>query len=159
VVVTVSNPPQTKSEFVEVFLDVVMLTRAAGQRFVRLTQEAVAMRGVFTVALSGASTPKSLYTLMGTDQNPRVSIPWSKIHFFFGDERHVPPDTTESNFRMAHEAWFQHLPPHAPNVHRIHAEQSNAASAASEYEDDLTEFFQGHRVESNHETYAFTPPQ
>jgi 6-phosphogluconolactonase len=145
-VVMVSNPLQTKNEFVEVFPDVASLTRAAAQRFVRLAQEAVAMRGVFTVALSGGSTPKSLYTLMAADQNLRISIPWSKIHFFFGDERHVPPDNTESNFRMANEALFQRLPPDETNVHRIHTEQSDAARAASEYEDDLAEFFQGHRL-------------
>lgn len=141
-----SNPLQTKNEFVEVFSDIAALARAAAQRFVRLAKEAVAIRGVFTVSLSGGSTPKSLYALMATDPNLRVSIPWSEIHFFFGDERHVSPDNTESNFRMANEAMFQRLSPYGTNVHRIHTEQPDAAQAASEYKDDLAEFFHSHRL-------------
>ena len=85
---------------VEIFADVAALNSEAGNRFVRLAQDAAAKRGVFTVALSGGSTPKGLYTSMATDKSLRAAIPWSKVHFFFGDERHVPPDSPDSNFRM-----------------------------------------------------------
>src|SRR5439155_360521 len=94
-------------EFVEVFPDPPALARAAGHRFVALAQSAVARRDKFTVALAGGSTPKGLYTLLATDPALRAGVPWSQIHFFFGDERHVPPDHAENNLRMANEAMFQ----------------------------------------------------
>ena len=58
------------------------------------------------MALSGGSTPQSLYTLLAQNH----SLPWDKIYFFFGDERHVPPDSPESNYRMARESLFSKLP-------------------------------------------------
>ena len=129
------------NEVVDVFADVAALTKAAGERFVHLSRDAVAARGVFTVALSGGSTPKVLYTLLATDQSLRAAIPWSNIYFFFGDERHVPPDNAESNFRMANEAMFARLTPGSTHVHRVPAENPNAAEIASQYETDMKRFF------------------
>src|ERR1051325_9729196 len=87
------------------------LARAAAQRFVTKSVEAVEQRGMFTVALSGGSTPKVLYQLLADPNEPfRQQIPWSRIHFFWSDERHVPPDHAESNFRMANEAMLSHVP-------------------------------------------------
>jgi len=80
------------------------LSRAAATEFVRQVQEAVQAKGAFTVALSGGSTPKNLYALLADDTALRTTIPWDKVHFFWGDERHVPPDHQDSNYRMAHEA-------------------------------------------------------
>ena len=88
-------------EQMEVFPEIEALTLAVARRFVLLAQNAVEDHGVFTVALSGGSTPKALYELIATDEAIRAQIPWSKIQFFFGDERHVPPDNDRSNFRMA----------------------------------------------------------
>jgi 6-phosphogluconolactonase len=129
---------------VEIFPDVATLTSAAGTLFVRFAQDAVARRGVFTVALSGGSTPKGLYTLLATDKNLRTDIPWSKTHFFFGDERHVPPDQAESNFRMVDEAMFQRLAPGATHIHRIFGELADTAEAALRYEADMRDFFETH---------------
>lgn len=127
---------------IEVFGDVQALTLAAARRFAQLAVNAVPHQGVFAVALSGGSTPKMLYHLLATDHVIRSTIPWSKIHFFFGDERHVPPDHAESNFRMANEAMLQALKAEQLNVHRVLGELSDAAEAARLYEEDLREFFE-----------------
>jgi 6-phosphogluconolactonase len=129
---------------VQIFADVAELTSAAGALFVHLAQDAVARRGVFIVALSGGSTPKGLYTLMATDKKMCADIPWSKIHFFFGDERQVPPDHADSNFRMVNEALFQRLAPGLTHIHRIFGELVDATEAASRYEADMRNFFGTH---------------
>ena len=84
------------------------LFHEAATEFVSLARDAVQSKGKFTVALSGGSTPKSLYTLLASGTIPK--IPWDKIYFFFGDERHVPPDHPESNYRMAYEALLSKIP-------------------------------------------------
>jgi 6-phosphogluconolactonase len=133
-----------KTESVEIFADVAVMTLAAGKLFVRAAQDAVAERGVFTVALSGGSTPKGLYTLIATDKNLHAAIPWSKIHFFFGDERHVPPDHADSNFRMVNEAMFQRLASGLAHIYRIYGELADVAEAASRYEAEMRDFFETH---------------
>jgi 6-phosphogluconolactonase len=132
---------QLNGDQVEVFPDVEALTVAAAQRFALLANNAVADHGVFAVALSGGSTPKVLYRFMATDKAIRAKIPWSKVHFFFGDERHVPPEHVESNFRMANEAMFQSLPTEQLHIHRVFGELASASKAAEEYEADLRGFF------------------
>ena len=129
---------------VEIFADAGALTLKAGDLFLRLAQDAVARREIFTVALSGGLTPKGLYTLMATDKSLRAAVPWSKIHFFFGDERHVPPDSPDSNFRMVDEAMLQRLPPGSTHIHRILGELADAAEAASRYEAEMKDFFETH---------------
>jgi 6-phosphogluconolactonase len=133
-----------KATPVEIFADIAALISGAVNRFVLLAQDAVAERGVCTVALSGGSTPKGLYTLIATDEGFRAAIPWPKIHFFFGDERHVPPDSPDSNFRMVNEAMIQHLPHGSTAIHRIHGELADATEAASRYEAEMRDFFEFH---------------
>ncbi len=72
---------------------------------------------------------------------PSPSIPWDKIYFFWGDERHVPPDDAESNYRMANEALLSKVPVPPGNVFRIHSEEKDASIAASQYEQTLQQFF------------------
>jgi 6-phosphogluconolactonase len=78
---------------------------------------------------------------MATDDSIRAQIPWPKVHFFFGDERHVAPDHADSNFRMANEAMFRHVRTDELHAHRVLAELANATEAAEQYESDLREFF------------------
>lgn len=111
------------------------LFQSAADEFARLANDAVTARGRFTVALSGGSTPKSMYSLLAT----RSDIPWKQIYFFFGDERHVPPDHPESNYRMAYAAMLSHAP--QENVFRVHTEQPDANVAAVAYEETLRSFF------------------
>src|SRR5208283_1708228 len=91
---------------VRILPDAAAVTRRVAEFFVQAAQEAVATSDSFTVALSGGSTPKNLYSLLADDAGLRAQLPWEKMHFFFGDERHVPPDHPDSNFRMANEALF-----------------------------------------------------
>ena len=115
------------------------LFEAAGEEVVRAANEAVAQRGRFTIALSGGSTPKNLYTLLAT--NARTSLPWDRMYFFWSDERHVPPADPESNYRMAEEAMLSKVPVAAGNVFRVPTENPDAAAAAEAYEQTLRKFF------------------
>jgi 6-phosphogluconolactonase len=115
------------------------LFEAAAELVASAASEAVAERGRFTIALSGGSTPKSLYTLLAT--NARTSLPWDRMFFFFGDERHVPPTDPESNYRMADEAMLSKVPVAPSNVFRVPAENPDARAAAEAYEQTLRKFF------------------
>src|SRR5215469_9377494 len=81
--------------------DAEALHRVAAERFVRHARAAVQASGRFTVALSGGSTPRAMYALLALDQAMRRDVPWDKVHVFWGDERHVPPDHADSNYHMA----------------------------------------------------------
>ncbi|HSK77969.1 MAG TPA: 6-phosphogluconolactonase [Thermoanaerobaculia bacterium] len=124
---------------VRVLDDTAALARAAAEEVVRAAVDAVRKSGRFTIALSGGSTPRALYRLLASD-GFRDRLPWNAIHFFWGDERHVPPDHPESNFRMVREAMLDLVPVPPGNVHRIRAEEE-AERAAVEYEEDLRSFF------------------
>lgn len=116
------------------------LFSAAAEEVVRSAEEAVAARGRFTIALSGGSTPKNLFTLLAT--NARSTLPWDRMFFFWGDERHVPPTDPDSNYRMADEAMLSKIPVAAGNVFRIPTENPDASAAAEAYEQTLRRFFQ-----------------
>jgi 6-phosphogluconolactonase len=113
------------------------LFEAAAAEFAALASAAIRANGRFAVALSGGSTPRTLYSLLATKPN----IPWEKICIFWGDERHVPPDQPESNYRMANEALLSRVPARQENIFRIHAEEKDAAAAARQYEQTLKDFF------------------
>jgi 6-phosphogluconolactonase len=116
------------------------LFEAAADEFARQASAAIGAEGRFTVALSGGSTPKGLFSLLAS--NDRERLPWEKMFFFWGDERHVPPDHPESNYRMAHEALLSKVPVPAGNVYRVAGEDLDADRAARQYEQTLREFFQ-----------------
>jgi 6-phosphogluconolactonase len=118
------------------------LFAAAAEEVVRLANQAVAEHGRFTIALSGGSTPKSLYNLLAT--NARTTLPWDRMFFFWSDERHVPPTSPESNYRMAHEAMLSKVAVPPANVFRIPSENPDAVAAAKEYEAAIEKFFQLH---------------
>lgn len=115
------------------------LFAAAAELVIQATNDAVAERGRFTIALSGGSTPKSLFNLLAT--NAKSTLPWNSMFFFWGDERHVPPADSESNYRMANEAMLSRIPVPAGNVFRIPTENPDAAAAADTYEETLRKFF------------------
>ncbi len=115
------------------------LSAAAAEEVVRAANEAVAQRGRFTIALSGGSTPRNLHTLLAA--NARISLPWDRTFFFWGDERHVPPTDPDSNYRMADETLLSKIPVAPAHVFRIPAENPDAAAAAEAYEQTLRKFF------------------
>jgi len=133
---TTAAMPKTDRE-VRILADADAIAQTAAAEFVDAAREAVCAKGSFSVALSGGSTPKALYALLLNNGPLRAMMPWDKIQFFFGDERHVPPDDAESNFRMASEAMLAEAPIDSKQVHRIKGEIENAAEAAAEYERDL----------------------
>jgi 6-phosphogluconolactonase len=115
------------------------LFQAAAEEIIRAATEAIAQRGRFTIALSGGSTPKNLYRLIAA--NASASLPWTQMFFFWGDERHVPPDDPDSNYRMAKEALLSKVPIPPANIFRIPAENPDASAAAETYEQTLRKFF------------------
>lgn len=116
------------------------LSQRATEAFVRLANQAVRKQNYFTVALAGGSTPKGVYSLLASEIW-RARLPWQKMHFFWGDERHVSQVHPDSNYRMAHEAMLAHVPVPSANIYRIKAENPDASQAAKEYEQTLSDFF------------------
>lgn len=125
---------------VKVFESIEELNEFAAGEFVELSRKAISARGIFTVALSGGSTPKKLNTLLVSDAY-RSKIEWRKIHFFFGDERNVLPDSDESNYRMANETLFSKLEIPAENIHRFLTETGDAKTTAEKMQSDIKSFF------------------
>jgi 6-phosphogluconolactonase len=115
--------------------------RAAAAEFQKASAGAVAARGVFRVALSGGSTPKGLYSLLAADDALRSAIAWDRAELFWSDERHVPPDHPESNYRMAQDSLLSRVPVRGDRVHRVRAEQPDAAVAAIAYEVEIRRTF------------------
>jgi len=115
------------------------LFQAAAEEVIRSATDAVAKRGRFTIALSGGSTPRNLYTLIAA--NASATLPWDKMFFFWGDERHVPPDSPDSNYRMAKESLLSKVPIPPANIFPVPAENPDAAQVADIYEQTLRKFF------------------
>jgi len=124
---------------VRVFASDAELFRASAKKFCEIGTQAIREHGRYTVALSGGSTPKGLHHELATTF--AKELPWDKVFFFWGDERHVPPDFPESNFRMAKETLLSKLPIPADHVFRMRGEMPDANQAAAVYEQSLREFF------------------
>jgi 6-phosphogluconolactonase len=128
-----------ESSRVRIFDDATKVAEAAARRFIELAREAITERGRFTVALAGGSTPQRAYDLLAS-ASYRQQLDWSKAHIFFGDERSVPPDDAESNYRMANEALLSHVDLPAENIHRMNGVGDVVANARL-YEDEMRTFF------------------
>jgi 6-phosphogluconolactonase len=124
---------------IQVFLDKSAQMKAAIELFVASARSAIEERGVFSVALSGGSTPKMLYAGLAEPER-QEGVDWVNIHLFFGDERHVPPDHPDSNFLMVKNTLFDEVSIPLENVHRVRAEMEPRMAAFS-YEDELRAFF------------------
>ena len=119
--------------------DASALARLGAEQFVASASAAIAGAGRFAVALAGGSTPKALYALLSSAEL-RGRLDWPRVHFFWGDERCVPPDHQDSNFRMARETLLDRVPLPAQNIHRMAGEAEPLAAAAA-YESELRRFF------------------
>lgn len=109
-------------------------------RFQRLAAQSIAAAGRFCVALSGGSTPRTLHRLLA-EPPFREAIDWPRVHLFWGDERFVPADHPDSNYRLAQEALISRVPIPIANVHPIPTEGSDPQAAAARYEESLRRFF------------------
>lgn len=110
---------------------------ATADRFVASARGAIEERGIFRVALSGGSTPKSVYPLL-IEPERRNAVDWSRVEFFWGDERAVPPDHPESNFGVAYGMLISQLPDvRQDRIHRMPAEAADLDAAALGHESEL----------------------
>lgn len=123
--------------------DLDSLSRETADRFVAAVEARARTESAVRVALAGGSTPRRLYELLAHPEfQPR--IPWTKLHFFWCDERLVPHDHPESNYRMTHESLLKHVPVPGQNVHPVRT-QASADGAALAYEQELRAHFRQRR--------------
>ncbi len=124
---------------IRVYLSLEALSHAAAEEFSRCASEAIAARNRFAVALSGGNSPRLLYELLASDYAEKID--WSRVHFFWGDERYVPHDNPQSNYRMAKEAMLDALNIPAANIHPMPTHFADPNEAAREYEHTVRNFF------------------
>lgn len=123
---------------IDVAADPEALARHAAARVAGLARAA---DGRFAIGLSGGSTPRRTYQLLTQE-----AMPWERIHWFWGDERFVPPDDKDSNYRMAREALFDHVPVPPENIHRVPT-SGTPAEAARAYEEELKSYYGARRLD------------
>jgi 6-phosphogluconolactonase len=118
------------------------LADAAAERLTVLIEQAIGARNRATVALTGGTTPREAYEVLADPSRPwRHRIDWSRLHLYWGDERHVPPDDAESNYGMAARALVQRVPVPPGQVHRMRGELPDPVAAAAEYAGAVPELF------------------
>lgn len=122
------------------FPDAGTLAREAARFFAARAQQAVAERGMFYVALSGGSTPRALFEVLAGAPF-RDQVDWSRTQVFFGDERFVPADSPESNYRMANETLLSRVPIPERFVHRVATEDMTPEEAAALYDEGIRRVF------------------
>ncbi len=127
------------STYLRVFKDLEELSAAAADAFAEAARRAVRERGRFSVALAGGGTPRILYRRLAADF--RDSIPWSGVHLFWSDERFVPSDDADSNYRMVRDSLLDRVPVPEGNVHRPETEHDDPEECARRYESALRSFF------------------
>lgn len=119
----------------------VALASRAAQYFVEMAEEAVAARGRARIAISGGSTPKATFQLLADRNQPwHARMPWDRLELFWVDERCVPPDDEESNYRMTRETLLDHAPLLPEQIHRMEGEL-DPEEAAARYESGLRNSF------------------
>lgn len=124
---------------IRIYPDPQVLYRAAADYFLSLAAACISENGLFSVVLSGGSTPRAVHQLLA---EPKFGgkLNWNRIYIFWGDERCVPPEHQHSNYRMARETLLDHVPVTEENIYRIHGELP-PVRAAELYEADLRSFF------------------
>ena len=125
---------------IAIYPDIDTLSHDATQHIVRIANESIATYGRFTMALSGGTTPRKTYELLGSEPYSR-QINWTLVHIFWGDERSVPPESPDSNYRMAHEILLSKIPVPAVQVHRMLANEPDRDVASQEYVEDMQRVF------------------
>lgn len=121
--------------------DAAALARRAAQYFAEMIDEAVEARGHARIAISGGSTPKATFALLADRNQPWFNrMPWDKLDLFWVDERCVPPDDQESNYRMTREAMLDQVPLRPEQIHRMEGELE-PEEAAGRYESGLRNGF------------------
>jgi 6-phosphogluconolactonase len=122
------------------FPDLESLSRAAADEFCQIAVDAVAQRGRCVVALAGGHTPRRIYEMLGSPSY-RSRVPWQQIDVFWSDERMVPPEDPDSNFRMAFETLLSKVPLPNSSIHRVTTENCSPAQAADTYGEEIARTF------------------
>lgn len=125
--------------------DAEMLARTAADRLLAWMMDT---NGPVRIALSGGSTPRRTYEELAGSRLIR-RVPWPRLHWYWGDERFVPPDHPDSNFRMVREAMLDVAPVPVENIHPIPTQNISAAEAATEYERELRRAYGGTLLQSD----------
>jgi 6-phosphogluconolactonase len=123
---------------IEVFSNLEALSLRAASIFVSASRDSIGTKKRFAVAISGGSTPRRLYTLLGS-QAYRHQVDWRHVHFFWADERCVPKDDEASNFRTAFDTLLSKVALPDKNIHRIKGEEA-PDNAARDYEEEVKRF-------------------
>ncbi len=125
---------------IALYPDTDILSRDAAQYVVRLAAEAIVIHGRFTIALSGGTTPKKLYALLGNEPY-RNQIDWTRVEIFWSDERCVPPESEESNYLLAQQVLLSKIPVAASQIHRMPADEADRDAASAAYTDEMRRVF------------------
>lgn len=127
---------------IRVFETTDALARAGAEEFAIQSKKSINEKSIFTVVLSGGSTPQKLFSILAEDISYAKDIDWNNIHFFWGDERSVSPDNPDSNYKMAFDAMLSKLPIPESNIHRMKGELKDLDQAAIDYEMEIRNFFE-----------------
>lgn len=130
-----AGQPESPGEL-RVYAEGEQLANAAAELFVKIAAESIGARGCFRVVLSGGSTPRRVFELLATEVFSK-RVDWDRVDIFWGDERYVPAEDRDSNYRMTHEALLSHVPAPAANVHRVPTNISPPHAAAEAYENNI----------------------
>ena len=133
---TEDRPPDT----MECYKDLDHLSQAAAERLISIGRAVTASGGRFSLVLSGGSTPRRLFQMLCAAPY-RDRVDWTKVEFFWGDERSVPPDHPDSNYRMANEALLGRLPLNPEQVHRMKSEDEDLERSARDYQKEIAQVF------------------
>jgi 6-phosphogluconolactonase len=125
---------------IAIYPDLHTISQQAAAYVARIASQAIVTRGRFSIALSGGNTPAQLYGLLGSEPY-KSQIDWQLVDIFWSDERCVPPDDPESNYRMAHEVLLSHISIPAVQVHRMPADQPNRDAASLAYTQEMQRVF------------------
>jgi len=116
------------------------LTTCSVEEIIRAGNQAIAEKDLFTVALSGGSTPKHLFKLLSTPEYSK-QLNWSKVHIFWGDDRCVPPDHDDSNYKAANDLLLSKIEIPESNIHRVKGELASPSEIADQYEQEIRNLF------------------
>ncbi len=126
---------------IAIYPNIDILSHEAAQYIIRIATESITTHGRFTIALSGGTTPRKLYGLLGSEPY-RSQIDWTLVHIFWSDERCVPPNSEESNYHLAHEVLLSKISIPAVQVHRMPADMPDRNAASQEYENEMRRVFE-----------------
>lgn len=139
--VNTMKPTAPHQPHVDVVADPQSLAEKVVFCFVEAVRAALAERGIFCVAVSGGRTPRLFFELLGRSEAAR-RLPWEKIHLFWTDERYVPKDAQDSNYKLVADTLLAQVPIPTENVHAIPTEYADMFDAVRSYESTLREVFQ-----------------